>query len=130
MDPAELTMIRQKSRGIQFGLKYDKRRRSSAYSKRSSFFYQMSTMDRNNANRTQSVAVAARQAEHDVWQLIRCLMPVRKLLCAIQKHVIIDQSSPFVLFAIQIESDYSHFITKNTFENFEILQKRLISLDN
>ena len=48
-------------------------------------------------------------------------MPVRKLLCNITKHVVIDQSNPFVLFAIQIESDYSRFITKNTFDNFEIL---------
>ena len=57
-------------------------------------------------------------------------MPVRKLKSAISKHVVIDQSDPFVLYAIQIESDYSRFITKNTFENFEILQKRLVSLDN
>lgn len=41
----------------------------------------------------------------------------------------IDESNPFVLFAIQIESDFSRFITKNTFENFEVLQKQLISLD-
>lgn len=42
----------------------------------------------------------------------------------------IDQASPFVLFAIQVESDYSRFITKNTFENFQLLQKRLVSLEN
>ena len=48
-------------------------------------------------------------------------MPVRKLSSMITKHVVIDQSNPFVLYAIQIESDYSRFITKNTFENFETL---------
>ena len=46
------------------------------------------------------------------------------------KHTVIDQSNPFVLLAILVESDYSRFITKNTFENFEILQKKLVSLDN
>ena len=73
---------------------------------------------------------AARNAENDVWQLIKCMMPVRKLRCTIHKHVVIDQKNPFVLFAIGLESDFSRFITKNTFENFEILQKQLISLDN
>ena len=57
-------------------------------------------------------------------------MPVRKLRCVIHKHAVIDQKNPFVLFAIGVESDFSRFITKNTFENFEILQKQLISLDN
>ena len=68
---------------------------------------------------------AARSAENDVWQLIKCMMPVRKLRCTIHKHVVIDQKNPFVLFAIGLESDFSRFITKNTFENFEILQKQL-----
>ena len=76
------------------------------------------------------MVAAARNAENDVWQLIKCMMPVRKLRCAIHKHVVIDQKNPFVLFAIGVESDFSRFITKNTFENFEILQKQLISLDN
>lgn len=42
----------------------------------------------------------------------------------------IDQKDPFVLFAIFVQSDYSRFITKNTFENFEILQRKLVSLEN
>ena len=46
------------------------------------------------------------------------------------KHVQIDQEDPFTLYAILIESDYSRFITKNTFENFEVLQKRLVRLEN
>ena len=29
-----------------------------------------------------------------------------------------------------MQSDYSRFITRNTFENFEILQRKLVSLDN
>ena len=132
MDPIELCKIRDKTSSIQFGLKYDQRRRSSAYSKRSSFFQSLSTLDRTNnvPQRTNSVTIEARQAELDVWQLIKCLMPVRKLRCSIRKHVVIDQSDPFVLFAIGLESDYSRFITKNTFENFEVLQKQLVSLDN
>ena len=36
-----------------------------------------------------------------------------------------------MLFAIELETDFnSRFITKNTFEKFEALQRRLISLDN
>ena len=58
------------------------------------------------------------------------MLPVRKWKPLIHKHAVIDQSSPFVLYAIQVESDYSRFITRNTFENFEILQKQLVSLDN
>ena len=46
------------------------------------------------------------------------------------KHVRIDQEDPFTLYAILIESDYSRFITKNTFENFELLQKKLVRLEN
>lgn len=90
----------------------------------------MSTIDRSNPYRTQSVIAAATQAEHDVWQLIRAVLPVRKLRSQIFKHALIDQSEPFILYAIMIESDYSRFITKNTFENFEVLQKKLISLEN
>ena len=49
-------------------------------------------------------------------------MPARKLRCQIQKHVVIDERNPFVLFAIELETDFnSRFITKNTFEKFEAL---------
>ena len=91
MDPIELSRVRERTRSIQFALKYDQRRSSSAFSKRSSFFTQMSAIDRrNNANRTNSVVEAAQQAQNDVWQLVRCMLPVRKLMCAINKHVVID----------------------------------------
>ena len=72
MDPIELSKIRERSSNIQFGLKYDSRRRSSAYSQRSSFFCELSNFDRKNSdaqyrNRTQSVIAEAQQAEFDVW---------------------------------------------------------------
>ena len=38
MDPIELSRVRERTRSIQFALKYDQRRSSSAFSKRSSFF--------------------------------------------------------------------------------------------
>ena len=45
--------------------------------------------------------------------------------------MVIDERNPFVLFAIELETDFnSRFITKNTFEKFEALQRRLVSLDN
>ena len=53
MDPAELSMVKQRSNQVKFGLKYERRRTSSAYHKRATFFEQMSAIDkRNRTNRT------------------------------------------------------------------------------
>lgn len=66
-----------------------------------------------------------------VWDLVRVMMPARKqLTCAIRKHAVIDQKSPFVLYAVEVESEYSRFVTKCTFAHFEQLQRKLISLSH
>ena len=130
LDPAKISEIRQRTREITFSVKYEQRRNTSANVRRSAHLNRLSAIDKSNLHRTHSVVAAAQQAEHDVWQLVRAVLPVRKLKAQIMKHVVVDEKSPFVLYAIMIESDYSRFITKNTFENYEILQKKLISLEN
>mmetsp|Transcript_23532 Transcript_23532/g.31560 ORF Transcript_23532/g.31560 Transcript_23532/m.31560 type:complete len:140 (+) Transcript_23532:267-686(+) len=129
LDAAKIGKIRQRTSEIKFSLKYEQRLTTSANVRRSTYLARMSALDKSNL-RTLSVVAAATQAEHDVWQLIRVVLPVRKLRAQILKHAVVDQNSPFVLYAIMIESDYSRFITKNTFENYEILQKKLIALEN
>lgn len=45
-------------------------------------------------------------------------MPVRSLKVKIARHAIIDERSPFVLFAIELKSNFSRYIIKKKFENF------------
>ena len=79
LDSAKVQEIRQRAREITFSVKYEKRRSGSSNVRRSLYFQRMSSIDRTNPYRTQSVVAAATHAEHDVWQLIRSVLPVRKL---------------------------------------------------
>lgn len=54
----------------------------------------------------------------EFWQLIEKHMPVRSFKVKIARHAIIDERSPFVLYAIEIKSNFSRYIIKKQFENF------------
>jgi hypothetical protein len=54
----------------------------------------------------------------EFWQLIEKQIPVRSLQVKIARHAIIDERSPFVLYAIELRSNFSRYIIKKQFENF------------
>ena len=47
----------------------------------------------------------------------------------IEKHTIVDEKKPFVLFALEIQSDYSKFIVLKQLQSFKSLhlEVRLLS---
>ena len=50
-----------------------------------------------------------------VWKIVQSLLPVRKLDCRISKHVIIDERNPFVLYAVEMKSEFSRYVAKKQF---------------
>jgi len=56
------------------------------------------------------------------------LLPARSLAIEISNHAVVDEKSPFVLYILQIQTDFSRFVTKKKFENFVELQTKLLSL--
>ena len=89
---------------------------------RDSFFRQMSF----------SKSGISQQLSDDqlVWKIVKNLLPVRRLNCSISKHTIVDEKNPFVLFAVELESEFSRYVAKKQFQNFVNLQKKLLSLRN
>jgi hypothetical protein len=45
-------------------------------------------------------------------------MPVRQYHARINRHAIIDEFAPFVLYAIQLRSNFSQTIIKKRFDDF------------
>ena len=66
--------------------------------------------------------------DRELWDLIEKQMPVRSFRARIAKHTIVDQKSPFVLYAIELQSNFSKCIVKKKFDNFIQLQTNLLSM--
>lgn len=56
--------------------------------------------------------------EHKLWKTICNLIPVRKFSIIIEQHAIIDEKSPFVLYGVEMQSDFSNFIARKRFNDF------------
>jgi len=46
----------------------------------------------------------------------------------IEKHTVVDEKSPFVLYALEIQSQFSKFIMLKQFQSFIKLQQELVKL--
>mmetsp|Transcript_18059 Transcript_18059/g.13108 ORF Transcript_18059/g.13108 Transcript_18059/m.13108 type:complete len:133 (-) Transcript_18059:443-841(-) len=46
----------------------------------------------------------------------------------IEKHTVVDEKDPFVLYAVEIQSEFSKFIMLKQFQNFVKLQQELVKL--
>ena len=58
----------------------------------------------------------------DFWTILAGLMPIRSINIKIEKHAIVDEKSPFVLYALEMTSDYSRYISKKQYDNYVQLQ--------
>ena len=56
--------------------------------------------------------------------------PIRKLKINVNKHSIIDEKKPFILYLCEIKSQFSKKTIRVKFENFLKLQKELEKLSN
>ena len=56
--------------------------------------------------------------------------PVRKIKIIVNKHAIIDEKKPFVLYLCEIKTQFSKHFVKKRFENFIDLQTKLCNMSN
>lgn len=70
------------------------------------------------------------ESDLELWQLIDQQTPIRTYNARISKHAIIDEEAPFILYAIQLRSNFSSSIVKKRFVDFTDLQQRLLTLSN
>jgi len=49
----------------------------------------------------------------------------KKFGIAIKKHTIVDEKNPFVLYALEIKSEFSRYIVLKQFQNFIKLQQEV-----
>ena len=66
--------------------------------------------------------------EVDFWSMLAGLIPVRTIKIKIDKHTVVDEKSPFVLYALELTSNYSRYVAKKQYVNFVELQQRLLLL--
>ena len=54
--------------------------------------------------------------------MLRRVLPVRtEIEAKVRKHAVIDRQSPFVLYAVELKSEYSRSVTKRRYDNFKLL---------
>jgi hypothetical protein len=64
----------------------------------------------------------AADSDSQIWNLVEQQQPVRQYSASITRHAIIDELNPFVLYAVNVRSNFSCAVIKKKFDDFVVLQ--------